>query len=438
MAFEKLDMGIPSQSFYHLPNKADRALRRVQTSAFPTTGNIFSPTGVREVRFNIPQSTAYLDVNSAYVKGKINITNPNANATTVSVQQEGIGCAWQRILVKANGVVLEDLQDANKLYRMIHKLTPVDFSDSIGEMTMLKNGAGAASIAQNVTLTLPFAMPLTHSAVMNSGHFLPLGLMNSFDISLFVNTNVGEVIAEGRVSDCTYTIDNLELQYDEVYMPDEYNQEMLKFLGSGESISLHVNQYKVHLDNLKNSTNNILTISEYVESLKSVFWFFEKATELEVRNLPNVMRDNQIRQFQLKNGSNNYPQLPVDATNKGDVYARLLQASGLLHNVLGGTNTITFDNYIRNVANATTVGVLTQASVAAFKGNLNGDVADYQSTIFGLNTENHTGGLVAGPMSELLTLDLRLAAASSDQVVITTLYDKFITISGTGQIDVRE
>jgi hypothetical protein len=435
MGFDKLDMGIPSQGYFHLPNRADRALRRVMTSAFPVTGSSFAPNGVREIRFSIPQSTAYLDLASIFVSGLCVLSNNTGGACNAGIQQEGIGNAIQRILIKANGVVLEDLQDAQKLYRMLSKLVPVDFNDSVGRMTMLKDGSGTATINDGASASLEFALPLSHSSVCSSGHFLPLGLMNSVEISLFLNTTEGEVVATDNAEDVKYSLSQVKLQYDEVYMPNEYNEEMLRFLGSGESISLHVNQYKIHLDNLKNSTNNILTISEYVESLKSLFFYMETQTVLDDKEKPNVMRDNQINQFQLKNGSNNYPQLPVDCANKAEVYSRLLQAAGMLHNVLGGTTKITYSNYLTNTKD--TPDDFTDANLATFTGEL-ASTSNTSNSIFGLNIENHIGGLVSGPMSELLTLDIRLAASSSDQVVITTLYDKFITISGTGQIDVRE
>ena len=107
---------------YSLPNAAEYILARTNVTYFPQGGNSYAPTGVRLIRFQLADNTQFLDPHS--IRLMFTLTN-NAAAGGAALQLKGPPMVlFQRARILCNGVVVEDIMYANRMYMMLYAMNP--------------------------------------------------------------------------------------------------------------------------------------------------------------------------------------------------------------------------------------------------------------------------------------------------------------------------
>ena len=105
---------------YSLPNAAEYILARTNVTYFPQGGNSYAPTGVRLIRFQLADNSQFLDPHS--IRLMFTLTNSGAGAP---LQLKGPPMVLiQRARLLCNGVVVEDIMYANRLYMMLNAMNP--------------------------------------------------------------------------------------------------------------------------------------------------------------------------------------------------------------------------------------------------------------------------------------------------------------------------
>ena len=106
------------QSLSHaLPGTANYILSRTNATFMPQGGNQYAPNGVRLIRFQIADSTQFLDPHS--VRLMFTLANDGVGAMQLLGPPM---CLFQRCRLLCNGVVVEDLAYNHRLYNMMYQL----------------------------------------------------------------------------------------------------------------------------------------------------------------------------------------------------------------------------------------------------------------------------------------------------------------------------
>ena len=89
---------------FALPGNAGYILSRTNGTQFPQGGNQYSPTGVRQIRFQLSDATQFLDPHSLQLM--FTLRNDGANPLQLSGPPFFL---FQRAMLLCNGVVVEDI-----------------------------------------------------------------------------------------------------------------------------------------------------------------------------------------------------------------------------------------------------------------------------------------------------------------------------------------
>ena len=103
---------------YKLRDTANYVLRKDQSTAFPASGNTFSPTGIRVLRFNLA-NVGYLVPKSVRVNCSFN--NKDATANHAVKPLGTMSSMFSRMRILCGGVIIEDIVEFSRVNAMLQK-----------------------------------------------------------------------------------------------------------------------------------------------------------------------------------------------------------------------------------------------------------------------------------------------------------------------------
>ena len=451
---------------------------------FPSNGSTFSNLGNRQIRIELPHTSALLDPSHSYLQ--IALTNIGGN--TLGLDLGGANCLFESIRVEQGGRLLSYTQASNRLHSAI--LSPLQQTSegvataSITELNRAYNTNVAASIAPAAAgqtsefydiqchnsgasigagATIRLTMPMT-SGLFSQDKLIPLPLVDpmaplTIVLELGIDSDVGAwsappLAGELQISECAYVAHLVEVG------PDVIQQFRMVQQAMGGQLVISGQDYEYFSGSLP-AQSSVAAIACPVrkKSVKSFFWCSQSNTYANTAgpitqdlafNLSFAGNAN-IDSFQFRVGPLLYPPTPVQCWgqtlgapavgaefNRGQCAMELAKAVGTMSatNPTGILSTTTYGTDQVGLASGENgIGGATHCPLSEDK---------YSVCPFGISTDSFMRDVVeSGIDTETLAQDsvLELNWAAGDnsaleaQVVhIWALYDQHYYFNADGSV----
>ena len=113
-AISAAPLEISTQLDYKLPPANSAAKSRAETVWYASGSGAFGPGQVKQMRFNLSDSGAFLEPGSCVIRFKLN----NLDASNTMTLLGPAMCLVERVVIRCNGTILEDIQGWNRLAYM--------------------------------------------------------------------------------------------------------------------------------------------------------------------------------------------------------------------------------------------------------------------------------------------------------------------------------
>ena len=113
---------IDSLGFGGNPPVADYIQSRSQIQVFPQDGNIYSPSGVKQLRFSITTSGPFVDMSSLALQAKVT----NKNAAKLTFLGPNLGTLVQEARIYLSNVECERVPFYNRTEAMLQRFVSTD------------------------------------------------------------------------------------------------------------------------------------------------------------------------------------------------------------------------------------------------------------------------------------------------------------------------
>lgn len=340
--------------------------------------------------------------------------------------------AFQRCETFMGGNLVESINDYNQVCNMIvncklNHAQKVGLAYALGylDKTTTPSYANLNGCAVPVATTaFKFAMPL-NCILSNCENLFPLCLAPAIRIQ-FTTDSLLAMIEPGATACTSSTLSRLELCYDIVEFGPEVEQVVRSMADSEGNLIVKSQSWASSTLNLPAASSGSieLTFNQRISSIKSIFASLSTVA-LVNRKFSSKDVTAGLGTYQFSIGGEQYPQRPIDATNKAGCMIELLQA---FHSNAGH-----IDSYNVAITPLEFSRVDNAADTVLIPGKF----------WLGTNVERLCGSaILTGVSSQLSPISLRISAptATTDNhnVALITLYDALIALNvNTRQASVK-
>ena len=315
---------------FSLPQSAPFAKSRQQTTYQPSGGTTYGPLASQIIRFSIAESEAFLDPASVKVMFRVKNTNTTQGNTLTPVSNVP-SCMFSRMVVKAGGTILEDVNSYNAVSHMFQRTMN---SHIVSDMEA-EGFAGHTPMNGGVELRVGFT-PL--SGLLSQSKYIPLRYTTALSIELTVAPSV-EWLTNGDVlTNNTWEITQPQLKCDLVNIESALAEQYAAHLLSSAPLPITFSSYHVSTQSLaQNATDFTINLARAVSRLQSVF-IFMKGDDTATIKKANALKSpgNEDFSFKLQIGGKRYPL--QDCEGFSESRAKLAQAVGIHASSAHGLN----------------------------------------------------------------------------------------------------
>lgn len=392
-----------------LPSLPDEC-RKTSIVVMPVSGQTYGESSL--IQFDLP-SKDFLDGSSMYLRFKVKLTS-NANA-------ELKGCPattfFSKLETMFGSQIVESTNNYGQLQDMITNVTlnasqKQGLASAYGYSVVdgkVPCGRLCTAINEEFTVAVPFNCLLSSASKL-----IPLGNMPTVRIQLL--TDVISNIFTTTVVPTAYTLSNLELCYDSIYMGSSVDS-MIRGM---DKIYIKSQAYTSTGSVLGSGTSGSVSLvyNQRLSSIKSLFTLFTgNFVESLNRQYDSYDPTQSSGSLQYEIASVAHPSRAVSTiNNKASFMLELKSACGGIHNAQTDNFSVTPTTFNKEGKNITTYDEAAQF-------------------IFGTNVERlHTNGaLLTGISTEnspiSLRIDTSLATAGSYNCQMIALYDALIEVN---------
>jgi hypothetical protein len=214
-------------------------------------GATYSPSGVSTILFNVPATIPWVDCDHSYLEFQLSGTGSSSPVLDKSVLS-----IFKRVTLRlANGMILEDITNANALLHMVNDVTQTE--NQMNYINALKEGYGGIT---NRTSYFTSGKSYTINLGKLFGSWstekhLPLSLLGGLQIQLELETAAQAVIS-GTAA--TYSVDSPMLNIEVLEFADELNNMIMQqWRTSGLYLKFSTYQEYTHTGTSSQETINI-------------------------------------------------------------------------------------------------------------------------------------------------------------------------------------
>ena len=324
---------------YKLKAGASYVTHRRSVSYFASGGNIYSPDGIKVMKFNIT-GDQWLDPSTYRVAFQLNNHNGNnGDGFQIMVQPLSWNPAvfFRRARLICGGQVVEDIDDFNRLSLMLTDLLPEDDQHDIacecfGNFDFVKGAAAQAAdqrksyrqtgydLSGNVGLARR-VMFKPMLGLFNQDKLLPLRycpiqieleFVNSQDDAATIGT------AEGFTNGAKWDISDIQCKCDLLTLGNSLDNEYASHLLSGKSLPINFNTWNHTNQSIGNDKNFSAHITRAVIRLKSIFITLHK---------PDGVAYKQANDFYHPAGTNGLMTLSNEHSIQGQIFSKPIRIS---------------------------------------------------------------------------------------------------------------
>lgn len=255
-----------------------------------------SEFGAQErIRYYVPQGThEVLDGPNSYMRFRVRDVTPVGG---VVLEPHGASAFFDRITLRNNGIVLEDVQYANWLGAVNVKASEPSYNSSIGQAsgtytpnTLFVNQTHDSIWQRNrthLTGAYEYIYPLAEVCLLNHELYLPLMYMGNSGIAIdaeFILAKA-EAIMCNKATGATapaYKIIDCELILELVNMRQDWVTQGWAHLAEGRNIELPLVCWEVIRQTaLTNTLVEVIRFSNFNQSVKAIFAIFREQSVTE-------------------------------------------------------------------------------------------------------------------------------------------------------------
>lgn len=252
------------------------------------SGSTFQPQ--ERIRFYIPQGTnEVLDGLNSYMRFRVQ----NIPAGAATLEPQGCSAFFDRVTLRNNGVVLEDVQYANWLGALNCKAAEPSYNESIGQvsgvyansLTFTGDSADIKYMRNYTHLTggYEYIYPMAEVCLLNHELYLPLMYMGNSGIAIDAEFVLAKAAACLRaVTAPTYNIVDCEMILELVTMRQDWITQGWAHLAEGRNIELPLVCWEtIRQTALTSTLVEVIRFSNFNQSVKAIFAIFKKQADVE-------------------------------------------------------------------------------------------------------------------------------------------------------------
>jgi hypothetical protein len=338
---------ISSLEFGGPPPAADYCTSRNSITIFPSGGNQYGPTGVKQIRFNLTTSSGgFIDLASLAIQARVSETGGTAPLTLLG---PNLGCMISELRVYAGGVLVEAVPHYNRTEELLSRFQSHDkriqqFDEGFGYLSGDRAGAGWASKpipagGSKTVVWSPSACGLCAQKNYLPSQFLPGGATLEL---LLVNTSQECVDTS---TSALWQLSDVRCLVDVINCDPSFTTSLSRFLLGGSSLTL---SFKSHLTTMYTcAAPNMQLISARSHTrMNQTFLHFDRAAShthtKKTLNYFYLSPNGQDLSLRSQVGDVATPDMPCD--NMSQFWFRLLHCVGL-KNSPSHTPCISYDTY---------------------------------------------------------------------------------------------
>ena len=193
---------------YKIGNSASYITDRKSVTFFPSGSNIYSTeAGTKVIKFSL-SSEGWLDPSTVRINFNLKNTDATVGGSKYVRPLQGGHSFFRRLRISANGAMLEDISDYNRIHQMFEMLTSSHNRDN-GDIEGFGYRSDTVSPKDHHTLdTLPGIAQGSHqtvsmklcSGILNQTKMLPLKYMGNLTLELELCGNKGDPVVTPGVA----------------------------------------------------------------------------------------------------------------------------------------------------------------------------------------------------------------------------------------------
>lgn len=297
IALSDTTIGRPSNrsnySAANFPDQASALESRRSVKLNPVSGSEFAPR--EKIRFYIPQGTNEVcDFLNSYMRFRIKDVTYSAT-DPILLDQIGSPAFFRRVTIRNNGVVLEDMQYANRFAGLNVKAAGIDFNHTMGQAhgTYIQRGQTTEERnlqtkvnAQHLGNKYEYIYPMSELCLLNHELYMPLMYAGNSGIAFDIEFEL-EVAASclynagGSVG--SYTVYECELILELVSMRNDWVAQGWAHLAEGRNIEMPMVCWELNRQPVSSTASiDVIRFSNFNQSVKSIFAIFVVSTDVDL------------------------------------------------------------------------------------------------------------------------------------------------------------
>ena len=304
-----VDSSITSQFQLKLSPVNDFVTGRRMVRWYPQGSNVYSPAGVRLLRFSISPGAAEGWLDPYSVQLNMTVQNPGYNGSAPLDTRlhlcNGSWCFFKRCRILAGGTLIEDISDWARLYAMQMSFAPIGYQKDVA--------VGAGERTTVINATEKFGLPIL-CGLLTQSKALPIRYMNltielelvdSFPDALMETSAVGGGVSGQSNS---FHIENVYITGETMTLDGSLDNEVTSHLLKGKSLSLQLTSWFTSKHTV--SQNFQIALTRAFTRMRGVYVSMMDASADKDANTFRYPGDNFEMQLQL--GSKLYPEQKIN------------------------------------------------------------------------------------------------------------------------------
>ena len=272
---------IDSLDFGGNPPVADYIQSRSQIQVFPSGGNIYSPGGVKQMRFSITTSGPFVDMSSLALQAKVT----NKNAAKLTFLGPNLGTLVQEARLYLSNVEVERVPFYNRTEAMLQRFVSTDkrvqlYDEGFGynSGSIQGNNFVAAEFDNNESRTVvwrPQALGLCQQK-----NYLPTAFISGGGcvIELLLVNSAAEVCDSTSGKSTDWELSDVKLLVDVVNVDPSFLTSMSKHLLNGGSLTLNPKCYSTVMYSVNSPSMQLVHARAYTRLNSFFLSFFRSET----------------------------------------------------------------------------------------------------------------------------------------------------------------
>jgi len=279
-----VDDNILDSLTFQLGSSANYITERRSVSFYPSGSNIYSPGGTTLLKFHLTDDSAWLDPSTLRLQFKLNNVGPRM----LKLLNTNPANFFRRVIIRCNGVQIEDLDFYNRLTNMMMHLMPyhkklnmmgesfplddMSYIDDIENYSQFdfKNRSPQVQVGESVTVQMPFL-----SGLFNCGKYLPLKYLQGLTIELILVNRYKDaaLIHDAHLAgeDPLWTISEPVLKCQVVTIDNSLQNGFTQRLLDGKSFPIHFTSFVTQIANAGNTSTPVVSITRAFTRLKAAY-----------------------------------------------------------------------------------------------------------------------------------------------------------------------